>query len=89
MLGPVDYLIWIAIFLVEFFCLLSLLKKRAFSQHFTIVLYLSASLAVSAGRYLIIATSGFTSDSYFYFYFYSDAVLTICLFFVVRSEGVV
>ena len=85
MLGPVDYLIWIAIFLVEFFCLLSLLKKRAFSQHFTIVLYLSASLAVSAGRYLIIATSGFTSDSYFYFYFYSDAVLTICLFFVVMS----
>jgi hypothetical protein len=85
MLGPVDYLIWIAIFFVEFFCVLSLLKKRAFSQHFTIVLYLSASLAVSAGRYVVIATAGFTSDAYVYFYYYSDAVLTICLFFVLMS----
>jgi hypothetical protein len=85
MLGPVDYLIWIAIFLVELFCLVSLLKKRAFSQHFTIVLYLSASLAVSAGRYLVIAAAGFTSDAYVYFYYYSDAVLTICLFFVLMG----
>lgn len=85
MLGPVDYLIWIAIFLVEFFCVVSLLRKRAFIQHFTIVLYLVASLTVSAGRYLVLATSGFTSDAYVYFYYYSDAVLTICLFFVLMS----
>lgn len=85
MLGPVDYLIWIAIFIVEFFCVVSLIKKRAFSKHFTIVLYLSASLAVSAGRYLVIAAAGFTSDAYVYFYYSSDAVLTICLFFVLMS----
>jgi hypothetical protein len=85
MLGPVDYLIWITIFLVELFCVVSLLKKRAFTQHFTIVLYLVASLATSAGRYLVLAASGFTSNAYAYFYFYSDAVLTIFLFFVVMS----
>jgi len=85
MLGPVDYLLWIIVFLVELFCVISLLKNRAFSKHFTIVLYLSASLAVSAGRYLVIATAGFTSDAYVYFYYYSDAVLTISLFFVLMG----
>ncbi|HVA93367.1 MAG TPA: hypothetical protein VNI36_00530 [Candidatus Dormibacteraeota bacterium] len=85
MLGPVDYAIWSAIFLVEVFCIVCLLKKKAFSQHFMIVLYLSASLAVSVGRYAVIATAGFFSDAYFYFYYYSDALLTICLFFVLMS----
>ena len=85
MLGPVDYLIWITVSLVELFCVVILLKKRAFTQHFTIVLYLLASLATSAGRYLVLAAAGFSSNAYAYFYYYSDAVLTIFLFFVVMS----
>ncbi len=85
MLGPVDYLIWITIFLVEFLCVAILLKKRAFARHFTIVLYLLASLATSAGRYFVLAAMGFTSNAYAYCYYYSDAVLTIFLFFVVMS----
>jgi hypothetical protein len=85
MLSPVDYAIWFAIFLVEVFCVACLLKKKALSQHFTIVLYLCASIAVSVGRYAVIATAGFTSNSYFYFYYYSDALLTICLYFVLMS----
>ncbi len=85
MLSPVDYAIWFAIFLVEVFCVVCLLKKKALSQHFTIVLYLSASIAVSVGRYAVIAAAGFTSNSYFYFYYYSDALLTICLYFVLMS----
>jgi hypothetical protein len=85
MLGPVDYTIWIVVLLAEFFCLISILRKRAFSQHFTIVIFLAASITVSVGRYLLVATAGFKSSSYFYFYYYSDAVLTICLFFVIMS----
>jgi hypothetical protein len=85
MLGPVDYLIWITIFLVELSCVVIFLKKRAFKQHFTIVLYLLASLATSGGRYLVLAAAGFTSSAYAYFYYYSDAVLTIFLFFVLMG----
>jgi hypothetical protein len=85
MLGPVDYVIWLAILLADSCCLVCLLKKKAFSQHFTIVLFLSASIGISIGRYLLLAAAGFTSNSYFYFYYYSDAVLTICLFFVLMS----
>jgi hypothetical protein len=85
MLGPVDKFIWLVVTLVHLFCLLCVFKRRALSQHFTIVLFLAASIAVGVGRYLIVLASGFRSSSYFYFYYYSDAVLTICLFFVLMS----
>jgi hypothetical protein len=85
MLGPVDYAIWIAVSLADFFCLLCIFKKKAYSRHFTIIVFLSSSIAVGVGRYLLIIKSGFNSISYFYFYYYSDAVLTICLFFVLMG----
>src|ERR1700737_2964238 len=85
MLGPVDYLLLLVDLLVEVGCLVCLLKKRAFSQHFTIVLYLCASIAVGIGRYSIIATAGFNSNAYLYFFYYSDALLTICLYFILMS----
>ena len=36
-------------------------------------------------RCSILKTAGFTSNAYLYFYFYSDALLTICLYFVLMS----
>src|SRR3979490_3070096 len=85
MLGPIDYSMWFGDFLVEVFLVVCLLKKRAFSQHFTIVLYVCSSIAVGVCRYSIITTSGYASFPYYYFYFYSDALLTICLYFVLMS----
>ena len=82
MLGPVDYAIWLSVLLADICCLVCLLKKRAFAEHFTIALFLTASIGVSIGRYLLLITTGFASTPYFYFYYYSDAVLTICLFFL-------
>src|SRR5258706_13639301 len=85
MLGPVDYSLLLADLLVEVFCVLCLLRRKALSQHFTIVLYLCASIAIGIGRYGIISAAGFTSNAYLYFYFYSDALLTISLYFVLMS----
>src|ERR1700682_4904035 len=84
-MGPVDYLLLLADLLVEICCVVCLLKKRAFSQHFTIVLYLCASIAVGIGRYGVIAAMGLHTDAYKYFFYYSDALLTICLYFVLMS----
>src|SRR5260370_14847064 len=69
----------------EVWCGVGFLKRKALSQYFTIVLYLCASIAVGIGRYGIIAAAGFTSTAYLYFFYYSDAVLTICLYFVLMS----
>ena len=85
MLGPVNYAIWLAILLAELFSLVCLVKRRAFSQHFTLVLYLCACIAADIGSYSIIETSGYDSNAYFYFYFYSQSLLTICLYFVLMN----
>jgi hypothetical protein len=44
-----------------------------------------ASFATTVGRYVVLARSGFTSNEYAYFYYYSDAILTICLYFVLMG----
>ncbi len=85
MLGPVNYAIWLTILLAEFFCLICLLKRKALSQYFTLVLYLCACVATDIGSYSIIRTSGYESDVYYYFYFYSQSLLTICLYFVLMT----
>jgi hypothetical protein len=85
MLGPVDYAVWLLVTLTDFFCLLCLIKRKAYTKHFTILIFLSASITVSVARYFILVASGLKSSSYFYFYYYSDAVLTLCLYFVLMS----
>ena len=85
MLGPVNYVIWLAVLLAELFSLICLVKKRAFSQHFTLVLYLCACIAADVAGYSIIETSGYDSNAYFYFYFYSQSLSTICLYFVLMN----
>jgi hypothetical protein len=85
MLGPVDYTIWVIAALANVCCLVCLLKGKAFSRHFTVGLFLSASTVVGVLRYILLLADGFTSSSYFYFYYYSDALLTICLFFVLMG----
>ena len=37
------------------------------------------------GRYFVLAANGFTSNTYLYFYFFSDALLIISLYFVLMS----
>ena len=85
MLGPVNYSIWLAVILVELFSLVCLLRRRGYSQHFTLLLYLCSCLASDIGNFSIIKTSGYDSNAYFYFYFYAKSMLTICLYFVLMN----
>lgn len=85
MLDPVSYAIWLVVLLVEFCSLICLVRSKAFSQHFTLLLYLCACLATDIGSYSIIRASGYESTAYYYFYFYSQSLLTICLYFVLMN----
>lgn len=85
MVGPVNYSIWLAVVLVELVSLVCLLWRRAFSQHFTLLLYLCSCLAIDIGNFSILKTSGYDSNAYFYFYFYAESMLTICLYFVLMN----
>lgn len=85
MLGPVSYAISLAVVVVEFVCLVCVFRQKALSQHFTLVIYLCANFATDAAGYGILKTSGFESSVYYYFYFYSQFLLTICLYFVLMN----
>lgn len=85
MLDPVSYSIWLAVILVEIFSVVCLLKKKAFLQHFTLVVYLCFCVATDLGAFSIVHTSGYNSSVYFYFYFYSNSLQTICLYFVLMN----
>jgi len=84
-LGPVNYAISLTVIVVELVSLLCVLRQKALKQHFTLVIYLCANFATDAAGYSILRTSGFESNVYYYFYFYSQFLLTICLYFVLMN----
>jgi len=85
MLGPIDYELWLLTILMELAGLVCLFKAKAFTRHFTIPLYICACLAVYIGRYIILSASGYDSGAYFYFYYYSEFLITILLYFVLMG----
>ena len=61
------------------------LKTHSFRRYFFLNLYMALSFLVSVGRYQILAHKGLASTEYAYFYFYSDALLTIGLYFALLN----
>jgi hypothetical protein len=84
-LDPVDYALLLAGFCVHLLSLIWLFRKGALPRYFTLALYLCCSISAGVGRCIILHTAGFNSNTYAYFYFYSDALLIICLYFILMS----
>ena len=85
MLGPFDYALWIACGLLEAAVIVCSLVRRSFLKYLALNLYMAASLSAGVARLYVLLKFGFTSPQYFYFYYYSDALLTIALFFALIS----
>jgi 4-amino-4-deoxy-L-arabinose transferase-like glycosyltransferase len=85
MLGPAAYCIWILGGLLEAGVVVCALARGSFRRYFTLNLYMAASVTMSIGRYFVLSRYGFDSEQYFYFYYYSDAILTICLYFALMG----
>jgi len=83
--GPFAYLIWFVGFLCEAAVLVCALKKGAFRRYLLLNLYMAGLIAVDLGRYKILNEYGQASKQYNHFYYYSDAILTICLYFALTS----
>jgi hypothetical protein len=61
------------------------LKTNSLRRYFFLNLYMGLSFLVSVGRYQILSSKGIGSAEYAYFYFYSDALLTIGLYFALLN----
>jgi hypothetical protein len=85
MLGPVDWLIWFLATLFEVCVVVFSVHKKAFRRYFFLNLYMLFSVLISVGRFRVLMHNGRLSLEYRYFYFYSEALLVISLYFALIS----
>ena len=85
MLGPTDWVIWILATLFEAAVVVCSIRKKAFRRYFFLNLFMLLTVLVSLGRFRVLMHYGRSSIEYRYFYFYSDALLVILLYFALIS----
>lgn len=78
--GSIGYTIWILGSLLEVCVVVSAIAKHSFRRYLCLNIYMLFSFLISLGRYYVLNHFGLRSSEYKYFYFYSDAVLTIFLY---------
>jgi hypothetical protein len=61
------------------------ITKHSFRRYFFLNLYMASSFLVNVGRYQMLSRFGLQSNEYTFFYLYSDALLTIFLYFALIS----
>ena len=83
--GPLDYFVWIICTLLEGAVVVCALRRHSFRRYLFLNLYMGSSFLVSVGRYQVLSHYGIGSREYAYFYFYSDALLTIGLYFALLN----
>ena len=83
--GPLTYFIWLLGILCEAAVVVCALRKRAFGRYVFLNLYMASLVAVELGRARILSEYGNPSVQYTYFYYYSDTLLTILLYFALSS----
>lgn len=85
MLGSFDYSLAVVSFCAELFVVVCLLKRKNRSRYFALSTYMLAAVLATAAQYYSLKSYGVRSLQYSYAYYYSDALLTICLFVVIMS----
>jgi hypothetical protein len=83
--GPFGYAIWFLGALLEAAVVVCAVKKKALRPYLLLNMYMAASFFVNIGRYNILYHYGLSSKQYVYFYYYSDTLLTIFLYFALTS----
>ncbi len=83
--GPFEYFIWLSCTFLEIAVVVCALKKGTIRKYFLLNLYMATSVIVTAARFRVLTSHGFTSSEYIYLYYYSDALLTIFLYLALSS----
>ncbi len=82
-----DYCIWVICVLIEAAVVVAAAKSHALRRYIFLNIYMGSSVLVSVGRYQVLQRAGLGSPEYAYFYYYSDALLTIGLYFVLLTRS--
>lgn len=85
MLGPLDYAFSLISFLAEAYAVVCLCAPKNFVRYLSLNVYMLAMVGITVGQFVVLRHFGVSSPVYAYVYFYTDALLTISLFFVIMS----
>ena len=85
MLGPFEYTVWALCTLLQAGVVVCALARHSFRRYFLLNMYMAGAVLFSLARYQVLAHYGFSSREYFYFYYYSDALMTIGLYFALMN----
>jgi len=84
-LGAFEYVVWFLGALLELTVVVCSIAKGSFRRYLAINVYMLAASFVNIVRFKILFTYGFRSSEYGYFYYYSDLLLTIGLYFALMG----
>ncbi len=87
MLTLADQTLWLLTTLVEAYVVCLFLIRKSFRKFLFLNFYLLLAVFISIGRYAVLHGFGYRSEEYAYFYYYSDALLTLSLFLCVCELG--
>lgn len=83
--GSLDYVIMALTFLAELYVVVCLSVSKNRFRYLALDVFMLLAAGDTVGGVLVLRHFGLTSQVYGYFYYYTDALLTIALFFVVMS----
>jgi hypothetical protein len=83
--GPIEFLVWCTCFVLEVAVVVCAIRAGIFRRFLPLNLYMAASAVGDLLRFRILFHYGYTSREYFYFYYYSDALLTVALYLALIS----
>jgi len=83
--GSIEFFIWCACFVLEVAVVVCAIRAGIFRRFLPLNLYMAASAVGDLLRFRILFHYGYTSREYFYFYYYSDALLTVALYLALIS----
>ena len=81
--GPFDYAVWLICCLLEAAVLVCAFRTNSFRRYLALNLYMGSEFLISIPRLWTLVHYGFRSLQYRYVYYYSDAVVTIILYFAI------
>lgn len=83
--GPLEYGIWLICTLLEGAVVVCAIRSQSIRRYVFLNLYMGLSFLASVGRYQYMRHYGMGSSEYAFFYYYSDALLTIGLYFALLN----
>jgi hypothetical protein len=86
-MAPPELTFWLLATIVDGFVVFLCVRQKVIRRFFYFSCYFAALIVVSVGRYLVLSRDGPSSAEYLYFYYYSDAVLTILLALAIWQIG--